>query len=247
MFLKTIQASAFKNIFEVLKDILNDVNVSFSSKGIHMITLDNARTAMVELVLEADQFEEYSCEHEIIVGINTTNVFRVLKSVSAQDVLVMEIKDDHVLGISIENTSKKSRSKFKLKLLDINEEIFTTPNLPLVSITTFQTMEFQRLCRDIAHIGNELAIERSFKKISFRCTGDFAEQYTEYDIDSDTKQFSKMKDIFSLKYLNLFTKATSMCANMKLLHHGKDMPLVLEYKVTSLGDLRFYLAPKSDD
>ena len=41
MFLKTIQASAFKNIFEVLKDILNDVNVSFSKKGIHMLTLDN--------------------------------------------------------------------------------------------------------------------------------------------------------------------------------------------------------------
>jgi proliferating cell nuclear antigen len=91
MFLKTIQASAFKNIFEVLKDILNDVNVSFSKKGIHMLTLDNARTAMVELFLDATQFEEYSCEHEIIVGINTTNVFRVLKSVTT----------NHVLNISI--------------------------------------------------------------------------------------------------------------------------------------------------
>jgi proliferating cell nuclear antigen len=247
MFLKTIQASAFKNIFEVLKDILNDVNVSFNKKGVHMITLDNARTAMVELLLDSEQFEEYSCDNEIIVGINTTNVFRVLKSVSAQDVLVMEIKDDHLLTISIENTSKKSRSNFKLKLLDINEEIFNTPDLPLVSITPFQTMEFQRLCRDISHIGSELTIERTFKKISFRCKGDFAEQYTEYDIDSDSEKFKGMKDTFSLKYLNLFTKATSMCANMKILHHGKDMPLVLEYKVTSLGDLKFYLAPKSDD
>jgi len=25
------------------------------------------------------------------------------------------------------------------------------------------------------------------------------------------------------------------------------MPLVLEYKVTSLGELRFYLAPKSEE
>jgi proliferating cell nuclear antigen len=56
-----------------------------------------------------------------------------------------------------------------------------------------------------------------------------------------------MKDTFSLKYLNLFTKATSMCSNMKLLHHGEEMPLVLEYKVTSLGELRFYLAPKSEE
>jgi len=247
MFFKTIQASAFKNIFEVLKDILNDVNVSFSKKGIHMLTLDNARTAMVELFLDAKQFEEYSCENEIIVGINTTNVFRVLKSVTTNDVLVMKINEDHVLNISIENSNKKSRSTFNLKLLDINDEMFEAPNLNVESITTFQTVDFQRLCRDISHIGSELSIERSFKKIGFRCKGDFAEQYTEYDIDSDVDNFDSMKDTFSLKYLNLFTKATSMCSNMKLLHHGKDMPLVLEYKVTSLGDLRFYLAPKCQE
>lgn len=247
MFLKTIQASAFKNIFEVLKDILNDVNVCFNENGMHMITLDNARVAMVELMLNADRFEEYSCESEIIVGINATNVFRVLKSVTTQDVLVMEIKDDHVLRISIENDQKKSRSKFNLRLLDINEEIFSTPEIPIVSMTVFQTMDFQRLCRDISHIGNELVITRSFGKISFECSGDFAEQYTEYDQETDTSEFETMKDTFSLKYLNLFTKATSMCANMQIFHHGNNMPLVLEYKVTSLGDLKFYLAPKSDD
>ena len=117
----------------------------------------------------------------------------------------------------------------------------------MVIITTFQTVDFQRLCRDISHIGSELTIERSYKKVGFRCVGDFAEQYTEYDIDSDTAKFKSMKDTFSLKYLNLFTKATSMCSNMKLLHHGEEMPLVLEYKVTSLGELRFYLAPKSEE
>ena len=247
MFLKTIQASAFKNIFEVLKDILNDVNVSFSKKGIHMLTLDNARTAMVELFLDANQFEEYSCENEIIVGINTTNVFRVLKSVTTNDVLVMKIEENHVLNISIENSSKKSKSHFNLRLLDINDEMFEAPNLVVMSITTFQTVDFQRLCRDISHIGSELTIERSFKKVGFRCTGDFAEQYTEYDIDSDTTEFDSMRDVFSLKYLNLFTKATSMCSQMKLLHHGEEMPLVLEYKVTSLGELRFYLAPKCEE
>ena len=159
----------------------------------------------------------------------------------------MKIDEDHVLNISIENSSKKSRSHFNLRLLDINDEMFDAPNLPIISITTFQTVDFQRLCRDISHIGSELTIERSYKKVGFRCTGDFAEQYTEYDIDSNTDKFESMKDTFSLKYLNLFTKATSMCSQMKLLHHGEEMPLVLEYKVTSLGELRFYLAPKSEE
>ena len=241
----TIQASAFKSTFEVLKDILNDVNVSFSKRGIHMVTLDNAHVAMVDLFLDSSQFEEYECQDEIIVGINTTNVFRVLKAVSPSDVLIMKINEEHVLDIAIEN--EKKRSNFKLKLLDINDEILDVPELPLVTMTPFPALDFQRLCRDISHIGDLISVERSFKKISFRCRGDFAEQYTEFDIDSDTRDFGSMVDTFSLKYLSLFTKATCMCSHIKLLHHGQDLPIILEYKVTSLGELRFYLAPVTHD
>ena len=70
----------------------------------------------------------------------------------------MKINEDHILNISIENSNKKSRSTFNLKLLDINDEMFEAPNLNVESITTFQTVDFQRLCRDISHIGSELSI-----------------------------------------------------------------------------------------
>lgn len=36
MYLQTIQASALRTIFEVLKDIVNDVNVYFTPEGVRM-------------------------------------------------------------------------------------------------------------------------------------------------------------------------------------------------------------------
>ena len=45
MRLVTIQASAFKSTFEVLKDILNDVNIYFKPDGMYIVTLDTARTS----------------------------------------------------------------------------------------------------------------------------------------------------------------------------------------------------------
>ena len=54
----SIQASAFKAVFEVLKDILNDVNVYFKSTGVRVITLDTARSALVDMFLGAENFEE---------------------------------------------------------------------------------------------------------------------------------------------------------------------------------------------
>ena len=45
MKLVTIQASAIKSTFEVLKDILNDVNIYFKEDGLYITSLDTARVA----------------------------------------------------------------------------------------------------------------------------------------------------------------------------------------------------------
>ena len=64
MKLTTIQASAFKSTFEVLKDILNDVNVFFRPDGMYIVTLDTARTSLIDMHLAAENFEEYECNQE---------------------------------------------------------------------------------------------------------------------------------------------------------------------------------------
>lgn len=48
------------------------------------------------------------------------------------------------------------------------------------------------------------------------------------------------------RYLNSFTKATPLSAQV-CLSMSADVPLVVEYKIDSMGHLRFYLAPKIDD
>ena len=59
MKLVTVQASAIKATFEVLKDILNDVNVYFKPDGMYIVTLDTARTSLVDMYLAGDLFDEY--------------------------------------------------------------------------------------------------------------------------------------------------------------------------------------------
>ena len=68
MKLVSIQSSAFKAVFEVLKDIRNDVNVYFTDKGMRILTLDTARVALVDMFLAAENFEEYTCPSPIVAG-----------------------------------------------------------------------------------------------------------------------------------------------------------------------------------
>ena len=51
---------------------------------------------------------------------------------------------------------------------------------------------------------------------------------------------------FSIKYMNQFTKATSLSPRVRI-SLCNDVPIVIEYQIEENGYLRFYLAPKIDD
>jgi proliferating cell nuclear antigen len=242
MKLVTIQATAFKSTFEVLKDILNDVNIYFKPEGMTIVTLDTARTSLIDMFLSADNFEEYSCDQdEIIAGINISNTFKLLKTITNNDVLKIEINSKEYMDIEIMSESKKTNTKFQLKLLDINESKIEVPEVTMTTVTTLPSVDFQRLCRDMSNIGAEIQIRRHGMKISFTCDGDFANQETMIDCQEESPDIA---GLYSLRYLNIFTKATSMCSSVQIIQENGNRFLILKYNVANLGELKFYLATK---
>jgi proliferating cell nuclear antigen len=113
-------------------------------------------------------------------------------------------------------------------------------------MTTIPSVDFQRICRDMGNLATDIEIYRDGTELQLSCKGDFANQSTV--IECPTKVDCKVGNLFSLKYMNLFTKATGMCSSVQLLQHvtESDMPIVLKYSIANLGDMKFYLAPKVD-
>jgi proliferating cell nuclear antigen len=246
MKLVTIQASAIKSTFEVLKDILNDVNIYFRPQGMYIVTLDTARTSLIDMFLAADNFEEYQCDQdEIIAGINISNTFKLLKTITNNDVLKIEINSKEYMDIEITSESKKTSTKFQLKLLDINESRIEVPDVIMTSNTILPSTDFQRLCRDMSNIGNEIEITRTGTELRLRCEGDFANQETSIECPEDSSR--EIKGLYSLKYLNIFTKATSMCSSVQIMQEEGNRFLILKYNVANLGEVKFYLATKVSD
>jgi proliferating cell nuclear antigen len=243
----SIQASAFKAVFEVLKDILNDVNIYFRADGLRIITLDTARSALVDMFLSAENFEEYSCPTDVIAGVNISNTFKLLKTITNNDIISMEIKNKEFIDITIQNENKKTVTKFQLKLLDINEDQIELPEIEMSVVTTMQSIDFQRICRDMNNIASEVHIIRDNKSFTIKCDGDFANQNTTIECSDDTCENNSVSGMYSLKYLNIFTKATGMCSTVQILQEQENRFLVLKYNVANLGELKFYLATKVDN
>jgi len=243
MYFRTIQASAVKAVFEVLKDIINDVNVYFDARGVHILTLDTARVTLVHMHMAAENFEEYECTKDIVAGLNMSNMYKLLKSVTNQDTLFIRIEGRDYMEIQIENPEKKSATSFKLKLLDINEDILELPDIHMDVVTTLPSVDFQRIARDMNNLATEMDIIRDGTQLILSCKGDYAEQTTVIEFPEDV---NRTGNTFSLKYINLFTKATNMCSSVQIMQDSteSDRPIVFRYTTANLGDLKFYLAPK---
>jgi proliferating cell nuclear antigen len=244
---KTIQASAFRTVFEVLKDIINDVNLIFRPEGLSIVTLDTARVTLVHLVMPAENFEEYHCEREHTAGLNVSNTYKLLKSVTNTDTLSMRIDDNYLLHIHVESAAKKSSTSFEFKLLDINDDMLSVPEIEMNVLTTIPSVDFQRVTRDMNNLANDIRITRTEHTLELECEGGFANQKTVIEcVEPGSKK--PLGNIFSLKYITMFTRATSLCASVQILQHAEEenMPIVFRYTVANLGELKFYLAPKAE-
>ena len=93
------------------------------------------------------------------------------------------------------------------------------------------------------NLATEVVITRDHDNFIIKCEGDFANQETTLEcINSDFK--GTLMGKYSLKYINLFTKATGMCSSVQIMQEDDNRFLVLKYNVANLGHLKFYLATK---
>jgi proliferating cell nuclear antigen len=246
MKLKSIQASAFKSLFEVLKEIINDVNIYFDSTGVHLSAFDVARVTLVSLKMPCENFEEYECKTPVIIGINISNTYKLIKSTGNNDVIHMENTNEH-LKITISNDVKKSKSTFNLKLLDLNEEPIDIPDMSHINYTTVvPSFDFQKLIRDMSAIGTDIQIKRFGTSIEFICDGDFASQQTLIGDQNDIGG-AVCDGIFSLKYISMFVKSTVLCPLVQIHQNDdEDSPIIFTYSIANLGHIKFFLAATND-
>jgi proliferating cell nuclear antigen len=254
--LQTVQTNAFKTLFEALKEILTDANIEVDETGLKISATDPTHTILVHLKLYSKNFEHYISKHKMTLGISMLCLFKLIKTMSNNDTLSLfvEKNDENHLGIIIENDEKKMTTKYKLNLMDLDEENIKIGDQDFSSIIIMPAVDFQKICRDASNISDTLEIRSVGQQLSFSCHGDFATQETILggeSFDGQGIKFEKsdndvVQGYYNLKYLVLFTKCTNLCNNIKI-YMKNNFPIIIDFTVGSLGDLKLALAPLSPD
>lgn len=112
--------------------------------------------------------------------------------------------------------------------------------------------EFTRICRELYSLNETVNIETTKNVIKFGVNSESVGgmiKIEENDSDNlDEQTIIHVEDegvnlAFALRYLNMFTKASSLSQQVSL-YLSNEIPLMVEYKLQQLGVLKFYLAPR---
>jgi proliferating cell nuclear antigen len=257
--IRTVKSGAIKTLIEALKEIIpQGGNFIFDDTGIKLLSMDPSHIILIHLKLDAENFEHYYCPNKQVIGVQMTNFFKLIKTMSNDDTLTLfqEQDDDNKLGIMIENSTKQTKTKFKMNLLDLDEENLQIPSTTFTSVINIPSTDFQKICRDMNNIAEYMEIKSISSQLIFNCNGQFATQETsilENQGGGSSLSFIKNNEpneifqgVFSLKHLCLFTKCTGLCQSIEL-YLKNDYPLIVNYNVASLGEIRLCLAPKVND
>jgi proliferating cell nuclear antigen len=248
---KTVQTGAIRTLVEALKCILVEMNFTFDKEGIKMVAMDNTRTVLVHMRLEASRFEKYHCSTPTVIGLNTDHLYRIVKTATNDDTLTLYIeKNDHnKLGVLLENGEKKQRTRYQLNLLDKDEPDINMPNSEFGARIVMPSIDFQKICRDMLLLmAKTVEIKSIGETLTFSCKGQFATRSTILgDSDSEFSIHKQKTDEiisgnFSLPHLTLFTKCTNLSSNMEL-YMKNDWFLMIKYVVANLGEIKLCLMP----
>lgn len=158
--------------------------------------------------------------------------------------------------LTTRNKEKHKQGEFTLPLLDLDQIDIEIPDGKYGSILTIDSSEFQSTLKDLSCMeGDVVTIETGSSGLVLSSTGDVGT--AKFVIgkkvilgpigeDMEEQKGETISNDFSLKFLQVFTKATKLCTDLKLyLKH--EHPIVLDYEISGLGLLRFMLAPRINE
>jgi proliferating cell nuclear antigen len=257
MYFNTVQGTPIKTLTEALKEVLTDINIHFSSDGFRVVNMDPGQISFVALKLNAEKFEEYYCPSSLLVGVNMMSLHKLLKTIGNNDTITMYVTKDEPdkLGIVIQNKKKRMCNKIIYNLLDVDLVHIDIPEIDYDAQVTMPCGDFQKYCRELATISNFVSIGISSDKIfSMTVDGKFANQTLDIEESEDSNVIIDINDnineknveigVYSLKFLNLFCKSSTLCNTIQLFMKA-EYPIVILYSVASLGTVKFCLCPSN--
>ena len=244
----------FANIFQNLKLITEDVKLDFTEKGMYCQALGSNHVCLVELMILAEWFSDYTIEKNISLGINCEVFHSIFTCLEKNNTFKMKYEDcNDTLDIIIKSANVEKN--FNMRLMMIESGLLDIPSIEYSADIIIESKSFADYINELFMFGDELIIccdGKNNDNIIIETAGDngklqmiIEEDYLEeYSVEEDIT----LKMTYAMEYIKKMTNFVKLSKYCEL-HISKDVPLKMLYKLddNESNYLSIFLAPKVED
>ena len=252
---KTHCAYTIKILAELLQNNIKTACFEIDEDGVKLCMMDHHRTILIQVSLESENFTLYKfkCKDKLFLGINLNHFHKMLKSIKKKDSMQLFINDDspNDLGIKVipkENNRITTSFVTIQEIQTIDIDIPEGYGKPII----VPSSEYQKMCKDMAHIGSMINVVARNFHIKFRCNAgggvmkrhvEFGEMGDSDDEEEEDDNVVEYNQDFDTEQLSRITKIAGLSTNMQI-YPKQGKPLLFKSAIGSLGKISIYIKSK---
>lgn len=252
---KTNAAYTIKILAELLQNNIKTACFEVDDLGIKLCMMDHHKTILIQLSLEAENFTlfKFKSKEKLFLGINMNHFHKMLKSIKKKDSMSLFIDSDNPTDLGIKVIPKEN-NRVTTSIVKIQEIQTINIDMPegYTKPITVPSSEYQKMCKDMTHIGSIVNIVSRNYNIKFRCNAggvmkrnvEFGETEDSEDEDSDENKANEYNQDFNTEQLSRITKMAGLSTNIQI-YTKNGLPLLFKCAIGTLGNISIYI--KSND
>ncbi len=244
---KTNGSDDLKAIISAISTLVDEATFVATSEGITFRGMDPSHVALIDISWPNSAFEAYECDGDIKFGVRIDEFSKLIKRADKNDSIQINISDDNMLLVTI-----GKNKKYKMRLIESTATDTPLPKIPYDSKISVQLAKFDKIIGDVQVVSEFLTIQTSGTNAVFAGKGDSGEvnitfEKDEEDEDEEVTTKEDSSGTYDLEYLNSVVKAVRNAAGVITCEFSSAKPLRIEFKISNIGRIHFYLAPRVEN
>ena len=240
---KTNTSDEWKAVISSITTLVEEATFEATVEGITFRGMDPSHVALIDISWPNSAFEKYNCDSDIKFGVRVDEFSKVIKRAEKNESIEISISDDNMLQILI-----GKNKKWSMRLIEGSASDTPLPKISYDSKIGLSSSTFDKILGDIDVVSDYLSIKTATNNAEFSGKGDSGEAVINFE-----KGMAGLEEItvnqectgtYSLEYLNPIVKAMGSTSDSIICEFSSGKPLRIEFKVSNIGRIHFYLAPR---
>ena len=260
----TKTSEIWKSISSAIMTIIDEALFDAGPQGITFRSMDPSHIALIDINWPSSGFEKYHCDSTIKFGVRIDEFSKIIKRANTNDSIEIGVVSDNS-SLNIKTTGGGYLRDYKMRLIESTGNRSPLPQMIFDSKIVIGIATLDKILSDVGAVSEKITIDSSGistnkKTVIFSGDSDRGEARVTMDVDDDNNNKSKVelleeitvkensKSTYNIDFISKIIRAIGhQSSNLVTIEYSSNKPLRLEFLLSGIVKLQFYLAPRVQD